>query len=330
MTINVMEEYINITKEELLELMKIVFENSFNKKIALRFIETYIDIRFYNFYEKDENLTFRKNFLNALKEEETRLVNDFPDKRKDIENMGLINYYLLYFDKISTRTNIDENIEKLYKIRRKYLQKDNEDFKPLFSNTLERYKKIKEDFLKKFETDKFYLKISNYENIKDVYRINLKYNIKFPSIYSMQAIENAFNKGLIEEDKLLVEYNLLSSYIINEILKGNFKKQYIVEFAISLLKKQNKIKNILNIINNPAVQDKVSLKITYSEFTNNKDEIYNLMREGFRFAIILDETFEPDYINIEKLQAFKYILASKELRHFEQIKAEELKNFIEI
>lgn len=330
MTTNVMEEYIKITKEELIELMKIVFDQSYNKSIALKFIDTYIDIRFYNFYEKNEQLSFRKNFLNALKEEENRLLKEMPEKRKEIENTGLINYYLLYFDKMSNRTNIKENIEKLYKIRKKYLFKDNEDFKTSFYNTLLQYRKIKEDFINKYETNKFFLKFSNYENIRNVNRVNIRYNIKFPSIYSSQAIENAFNRGLIEEDKLFVEYNLISVHVIEDIIRANFKKQYILEFSIKLLKKPNKLKSLLNIINNAAIQDKVNLKITYSEFSNNKEEIYNLMRNGFRFAIILDETFEPNYINIEKLNAFNFIIASKELKHFEQIAAEHLKNFITI
>ena len=35
MTTNVMEEYIKITKEELIELMKIVFEKSYDKSMTI-------------------------------------------------------------------------------------------------------------------------------------------------------------------------------------------------------------------------------------------------------------------------------------------------------
>ena len=45
-------------------------------------------------------------------------------------------------------------------------------------------------------------------------------------LYSTQAIENVFNSGLVAEDKLFVEYNLMSVEIIQDILKGNFKRQY--------------------------------------------------------------------------------------------------------
>lgn len=68
----------------------------------------------------------------------------------------------------------------------------------------------------------------------------MKHNIKFPMIYSNQAIENVFDSGIIAEDKLQIEYNLISIEAIQDILKGNFKRQYIIEFEISLLKRKER------------------------------------------------------------------------------------------
>ncbi|WP_293963300.1 hypothetical protein, partial [uncultured Streptococcus sp.] len=77
------------------------------------------------------------------------IVRAMPEKKKLIENMGLFFYYILYFDKISYRVDIDEIIEKLYKIRKKLLRKDNEDFKENFRNTYEEYADKKEKFFEK-------------------------------------------------------------------------------------------------------------------------------------------------------------------------------------
>ncbi len=319
MASNVMQEYIKMTQDEVISYIKLIFERSYSKKIALRYMNAYLNVRFYNFYPKDDNLTFRKNYLNAIKEEEANIVRAMPEKKKLIENMGLFFYYILYFDKISYRVDIDEIIEKLYKIRKKLLRKDNEDFKENFRNTYEEYADKKEKFLKKFETEEFYLKVTDYEGANNANRVNLKYNIKFPMLYSTQAIENVFNSGLVAEDKLLVEYNLISAEIIQDILKGNFKRQYIIEFNTNLFKKKRKLASLLNIINNSAVQDKVNLKITYKEFLKNKDNIYELMREGFKFAVILDDSFEPDYANFERLNAFYYTIASKKLDYYDKV-----------
>lgn len=319
MASNVMQEYIKMTQDEVISYIKLIFERSYSKKIALRYMNAYLNVRFYNFYPKDDNLTFRKNYLNAIKEEEANIVRAMPEKKKLIENMGLFFYYILYFDKISYRVDIDEIIEKLYKIRKKLLRKDNEDFKDNFRRTYEEYADKKEKFLKKFETEEFYLKVTDYEGANNANRVNLKYNIKFPMLYSTQAIENVFNSGLVAEDKLFVEYNLMSVEIIQDILKGNFKRQYIIEFNTNLFKKKRKLASLLNVINNSAVQDKVNLKITYKEFLQNKDNIYELMRDGFKFAVILDNSFEPEYANFERLNAFYYTIASKKLDYYDKV-----------
>ena len=73
MTINVMKEYLKIVQEELTTYMKLIFEKKYNRKITLRYLDAYMNVRFYNFYIKDENLTFRKNYLNAIKEEVPRV-----------------------------------------------------------------------------------------------------------------------------------------------------------------------------------------------------------------------------------------------------------------
>ena len=316
---NVMKEYIKLTQEEVTTYIKLIFERSYNKKIALRYMDAYLNVRFYNFYPKDDDLTFRKNYLNAIKEEEARILKEMPEKKKLIENMGLFFYYILYFDKISYRVDVDEIIEKLFKIRKKLLNKNDEEFKENFATKYNEFSEKKENFLKKYETEEFYLKISDYEGQNNANRVNLKHNIKFPMIYSNQAIENVFDSGIIAEDKLQIEYNLISIEAIQDILKGNFKRQYIIEFEISLLKKKRKMTTILNIINNPAVQDKINLKITYKEFLTNKEEIYELMRDGFRFAVVLDSSFEPVYSNFERLNVFNYTIASKKLEYYNDV-----------
>lgn len=329
---NVMQEYIKITQEEILTYMKLIFEKSYNKKIAMRYMEAYENVRFYNFYKKDEKLTFRKNFLNALKEAEEKIKKQFPEKEKLVENMRVFYYYILYFDKISYKTDVEEKIEELYKLRKKLLNKDNEEFKNVFYKTFKLYSEQKQEYLDKFLTDDFYLKITDYEGMNGTCKVMLKHNINIPMIYSEKAIETVFNSGIIEEDKLYVEYNLVSVEVISDILKGNFKKQYIIEFTPTLLKKNKKLKSLLNIIDNSAIQDKINLTINYEDFSKNKDNIYELMRNGFKFAIVLDNAFEPEYGNFEKLKMFNYVILKKDISNYEKILQNEniIENLIKI
>ena len=241
MTINVMKEYLKIVQEELTTYMKLIFEKKYNRKITLRYLDAYMNVRFYNFYIKDENLTFRKNYLNAIKEEEQKILADMPKNKKLIEDMGLFFYYILYFDKISYRVDTEEIVEKLYKIRKRILKKDNPEFKKDFYNAYRIYTNRKNQFLTTFDTDKFILKIADYEGTNNANRVVLRYIIEEPTLYNTQAYETAFSEGVVSEDKLFVEYYLITTQVIQDILKGNFKKQYIVEFNPSLLKKNRKL-----------------------------------------------------------------------------------------
>ena len=144
MSLNVVTGFIKIVQEEIEAYMKIILERKYNKKIIDRFTQSYMKVRFYNFYIKDENLTFRKNYLNALKKAEVFIIEEFPDKKELIENIGLFYYYILYFDKISYKTDINEIIDKLYKIRAKLIKKKNEDFKEKMYTAFKEYANRKE------------------------------------------------------------------------------------------------------------------------------------------------------------------------------------------
>ena len=62
------------------------------------------------------------------------------------------------------------------------------------------------------------------------------------------------------------------------------------------------------------------MKIKYKDFEDNKELIYDLMKDGYRFAIIIDDSFEPTIINLRKLSIFKYMLVPETCKHCERIK----------
>ena len=105
-----------------------------------------------------------------------------------------------------------------------------------------------------------------------------------------------------------------------------------MEFADTLLKKPKKIKGFLNIINSSAVQEKVSLKIRYEQFVQNKETIYELMRNGYKITIILDNSFDVTFKNIETLEMFEFVIVNRDLKKYNEIKQniQELNNIIEI
>lgn len=337
MSHNVMQEYIELTKKQINTIMKFILDDKFQRQLSDEILDDYIKVRYLGFYKENEedeekSLSLRKKIMKVLKEKELQLIEQNPQKEMEIQNLFIFYYYILYFDGVIISKEIKNVIEKIEKLRVKVYKKEIENFKGNLYKLIDEQQKIKEKFLQKYETEDFYLKITNYPSISQVYKVKLKDNITFPMIYSTLAIKKAFKTGIISEDKLNVEYSLIAVDVIKDIIKQNYNKQYIIEFSISLLNKQKKLKSILNIINNQAIQDKVSLKIKYQDFITNKDSIYELLRNGFRMAVVLDDSIEITFTELDKLNVFQYIIVNKKMEKYNAIIENKLiiKNLIEI
>ena len=320
MSINIMNKYIEITKKQISTYLKLVFEKQYNKRYNDIYTEKYINSRYYNFFnDNDENTTIRKIVLEELRKTQEYLISTDLQEKEIIEKIHIFFCYFLYFDDVVYCKDVKIKISQIAKLRKKILNKECEEFEENLYREMITLNDEKEKLLSNFDTDEFSLKIKNYKTVKNIYRVILKQNIKFPIEYSELAVNKVFNVGIINEDKLIIEYYLITVQIIKDIIRQNFKKQYIVEFAETLLSKPKKILGILNVIDNSAIQDKISLKVRYEYYLENKEKIYELMREGYRFEIILDNSFEVDYKNMENLKMFKYVLLNRESKHYSKI-----------
>ena len=81
----------------------------------------------------------------------------------------------------------------------------------------------------------------------------------------------------------------------------------------------------MRIIDDQIIQEKIILKIVYSDFNENIDLIYSLIQNGYSFAIILDNTFDVTGSNLRKLDIFKYMLVPKNIKSYEKIRDRENK-----
>ena len=334
MTINVMDEYLELTKDYIVKYMKLIMGNKYNKEVCDRLTKKYIETRYNNFYEDEveKGLPIRKRIKKEKKDLSSRLIENGIAEKELVDNMCIFFYYVLYFDNLVLTKNMTNEIYNIHKLRKKLLNKDEDDFSEKLKNLITEWQENISKELEKYDTKEFLLKFSSYKNVRNVSRVNIEYNIKLPVIYSEFAINKAFNSGVVNEDKLYIEYYLIAVRIIRDIIRQDFKRHYIVEFAGSLLEKNKKIKGIINIISNSAIQDKLSLKIRYNDFLNNKEAVYELMRSGFKIAIIIDKSFEISYENIEKLDMFSYVLISKDSEIYDKIMKtnNKIKNLIEI
>lgn len=324
MTTNIMQSYIDRTEIFLKDFNKIFFQGEYDKEIEQRYIETYIDARIYNFGEEKQRFFYRRIFASLINTKREIKKQNPRINEKILENMLKIYQFVFYIDGVRQMQDLREFCKLICNKRvNKFEYPKTFGLDERFYRLIKDYLDWKNKFFKTFETDDFELDIQKYVLIDNTYKVDLKYNFKIPYIYSDKAIDEVFNEGTINEDKLIIEYTLLTMVCIEDINKGNFQKKYIVNFAKSLYEKEKKIKQVLRILDDQAIKDKIFLKINYQDFLKNKYMIYEFMKDGFRFAIFLDDENISDYMELKKLDMFKYILIPKHNKNCDILKGYE-------
>lgn len=309
---NVLETYISFTEKNITEYLKLILELNYDKKIVSELVRTYIDSKYYGDNIDLSNQKFSKEIFKNLKIKYENLLKKFPKREAEVTEVFYLFKYIFYFEGLKKDKTIEELVEEISHRRIKkynYVEENEPTFKTEFKKRVESDIAKRNKFITEFDTDKFELIINKNNDYNTFWDVDIKHNVKFKEIFKEEAIENVFNSGLTAEDKLIVEYSLLANLVLKEVLKGRFENTYFVNYAISLLKKKRKNKQILNIIDNQVALDKIVLKITYKEFIKNKYDIYDLMKKGFRFAVIVDSENNIDNTN---LNMFKFILVTKE------------------
>lgn len=308
MSCNVVNDYIKIVCKNIKSYFQLIMGKDFDNAVFLELMNSYMNVRYYNAYSRISK-NFENNINYYVKETSLCLMERNIDKKDIIKIMFGLFRFVPYFDDVKENVSWNIVIDKL----QLYLD-DNKfeynNFKSELLTLIKRDVNRKKEYLSLFDNDNFVLNIKK-TNIKGLENITIGYDIKFPKLYSEYAIEKVFNSGIVCEDKLMMEYYLVSSIILKDIIKGDFSFKYLVDFDISMHEKKNKWLWLLNILDSDVVKESVSFKIEYSDFINNKKLIYDLMRDGFNFAVIIDDSYDLDLTNDNRLTVFSYIIVSE-------------------
>lgn len=336
---NLFVEYVELSRKNIIKYLKFIFKKNYDEEVAQVYVDTYIDSRYYNLSYKENSRVFYLRIKEALAKKMNELIESneeakkrtgdyvtYKAKQKIIPDMFTAFDYIFFFDKVrdvetmKKITTIEEVVDRLYEKREAdYGIKERQDSKQTFLELVEDGMHKAEMFLDKYFADNtFELGIKKYPGNDVLYNVDLMVNIRIPMIYSSAAIEVAYNSETIKEERLIAEYLLLSLIVARDIVEINFKDQYLVEFTPTIIKKPKKLATVLENIEDPALQDKINLKIRYTDFEKYKDGIFSLMKQGYKFALILDNDFK-DKAEIKKLQMFSYIIVPKQLRCYKQL-----------
>lgn len=334
---NLMDSYLNFTEKRIKKYMKMAYSQYYNEEIVSEYLKTYINARYYNIRNTDkparafylrilDELDFKERILINKNEAETEDREERAQNLKVINNVKEVFAYILFFDNVRKVENF-KKIDNIKEIIKKIIETTSSEFDIKFSKDIEDkfHKEVTSDmlekdlFLDKFETDEFVINLETCEQKDDLYFATLNHSIKMPMQYSDAAIEKVFTEGIVAEDKLQIEYILLSLISVRDIISGNFDDTYIAEFASSLFKKKTKLDSILSLIDNQALQHKISLNIDYEDYIKNAKTILGYTADGFNFVITLDKTVKS-VEDVEKLKMFKIVIAPKKLEIYKELK----------
>lgn len=295
---NVVSQYTKFILKQFCFYAKEIMEKYYIESLFSEIAKEYINIRYQNIYpQKQNNKTTISYYLNKKIKE---ICLDNKDKIKNITFMVEIFNYLIYLDNDIEAIEVNKIEKELEKLRKqKYSLLDEVEF----SKQYREFRKSKKEFFKAYETDEFYLEFIKTKE-KNLYATTLKHNVKMPELYSNKAIEDVFNSGLVAEDKLFVLYNLISIKILNDIINYNYTSIYLIDFNDNLLNKNDKLNRLLKIIDNDIIKEKLCFKITYKIVITNEKEIFDLINNGYNFAIIKDDSYKENKYD----SLFKYTL----------------------
>lgn len=335
---NIMDTYLNYTEKNIKKYMKLIFAKHYNEDIVNEYLKTYVNARYYNVVNTEkparafylrilDELEYKEDILMRKCEQESETLDEKQEMLNIINKTKEVFSYILFFDNVrnvenfKTIESIKEIIDKIMEIvHNAFGVKESTDIKEKL------YKEIKENmiekdvFLDKFETDDFLLKFENSAIKEDLYYTVLEHDVKMPLQYSESAIEKVYSEGIVAEDKLQIEYILLSVVVMRDIINGNFKDCYIAEFASTLFKKTQKLESILSLIENQALQEKINLNIVYSDYIKNQKRVLEYTKKGYNFVITLDNSIKS-VEDVERLKMFKLVIAPKNLVLYKDIKS---------
>lgn len=334
---NIMDTYLNFTEKKIKKYMRMIFGKYNDEEIVEEYLKTYINARYYNIRNTDKPArAFYLRIIDELNYKEKMIVKkidgegiDLEEKQYKIkvsENIKEVFSYILFFDNVRNVENF-KNIDSIKEIVKKIMQivssefkiKSSKDYEETLSKEITSDMLEKEIFLDKFETDEFRLDFETTEEQEDLYFAKLQQDIKMPIQYSTVAIDKVFSEGIVAEDKLQVEYMLLSLISMRDIINGNFKDTYIAEFTNTLFKKKTKLDSILSLIKNQALQAKISINIEYADYIKYKKVILDYTNKGYNFVITLDNSIKS-VEDVEKLKMFKIVIAPQNLVLYRELK----------
>lgn len=293
--LNVMNTYLKFNRKRLINYSKIILEKNYNKTIFEGLIDTYFNLRY---TELPSGLCAKVINKDLVKKAE------ILSKDNDVDDIKLILSYFpfIYYLDGFLKKDIDVIVDKVNDFRFKQLNLEPIDDE-LKSTWISDKKRI-DKYLDSFDSKEFYLSTGK-TRVKNLYKTEVMQLVKIPKLYSDYAIDKVYNRGIVLENKLFINYTMVSVLVLKDAINLDCN-YYIVEFSKSLIEKEDKLKRLFNIIDNDIVKDRVILSVTENDFLEFRDNYLKYINEGYKFILYLSDDSSLKNDSIRKV--FSYVV----------------------
>ena len=296
---SIIEKAISIKEEELNEIINIFDDSKLKPNEATikeNFLKIYMEVKYYNYGNENNSKNTCSKLEEVLVEETAKMIKGY--KGNDVKfDTKVLKYKALFIVLAnieyanSSYEDIDTKISVYKKKISKYLEYEEKELNNKIKdiiNIQKIYKKIFNDTVNSVDTNTFTLNYNQLTTKKNIYGLVLDHNITFSKVYSNYIISKTYDEGVVAEDKVLVILNILLSKIAKDMIDGNFKNKYLLYLPASIYEKQNKLSNILKLLNNEFVKESVLILVRSSVIINQKQVFKNIKKEGYQIAIVYD------------------------------------------
>ena len=325
---NIIDKAMFMKEEELNEILDILNEEDELKineaTIREMLVESYIDGKYYN-YCGDVNVEYDGRNVNtrlcaAISNEAKELVAKYRGSDKKFEEK--VDKYSKMLQLICYLEHAYKNMTTVADKRDFYKNKVLKYMTPidysaeLLNDTVNKiirvqnkYRAMLKYIMEKLETNMFVLKYSSTSK-KNVFASDLDHNVSFSKVYSDYIIDKTYSDGIIAEDKLEVQINLLLLQLLKDMFAGDFNKKYILYVRESLYGKVNKLIKIFKLFEDDYAKSNVIILVRYDYLVEYKKNIIKLMKAGYKFMVDLEDN-DISVINESIVQMMEYIVVNK-------------------
>lgn len=310
-SINIIKEYTDFLEKNLKKIAKLVLDRYYSEEQFLGLLTVYIKTRYYDALDRKSKSPYFNTKM-YMKDELTKLRNQKKAEDSVIKIYEEILNYELNNYTAKDLINSTEKYRQALKIKNPNLTEE-------ITNIYNRMSNKKKDIKKTFLSNDF---SCHYEetNIHKVYDVSLDYWFQIPKLYSDYAIERVYNTDTINEDKLYIEYYMVTSRLLTEITNFDFSNNYLIEFAYTLFSKELKLNKLLNTISNDICKEKINLKINYTDYKKHREKIVKLINNGYNFALKIDDTYTNSEDTKFITSIFKYIIIEEKNENIKDFK----------